>query len=56
MPPDSPTSLKGHTGTVKRVAWAEPMPLAEVKALGKALGCSVNDVLLSPWPGPSAPT
>ncbi len=47
MPPDSPTSLKGHTGTVKRVAWAEPMPLAEVKALGKALGCSVNDVLLS---------
>jgi diacylglycerol O-acyltransferase len=47
MPPDSPTSLKGHTGTVKRVAWAEPMPLAEVKTLGKALGCSVNDVLLS---------
>ncbi|MBI5900878.1 MAG: wax ester/triacylglycerol synthase family O-acyltransferase [Rhodocyclales bacterium] len=47
MPPDSPTSLKGHTGTVKRVAWAEPMPLGEIKALGKALGCSVNDVLLS---------
>jgi diacylglycerol O-acyltransferase / wax synthase len=47
MPSDSPTSLKGHTGTVKRVAWSEPMPLGEVKALGKALGCSVNDVLLS---------
>ena len=47
MPPDSPTSLKGRTGTVKRVAWAEPMPLSEVKALGKALGCSVNDILLS---------
>jgi diacylglycerol O-acyltransferase len=47
MPPDSPTRLKGHTGTVKRVAWAEPLPLTEVKALGKALGCSVNDVLLS---------
>jgi WS/DGAT/MGAT family acyltransferase len=47
MPPDSPTSLKGHTGTVKRVAWAEPIPLGEVKALGKALGCSVNDVVLS---------
>jgi WS/DGAT/MGAT family acyltransferase len=47
MPPDSPTSLKGHTGTVKRVAWSEPMPLAEVKALGKALGCSINDVLLA---------
>jgi WS/DGAT/MGAT family acyltransferase len=47
MPPDSPTSLKGKTGTVKRVAWSEPMPLAEVKALGKALGCSVNDILLA---------
>jgi len=47
LPPDSQTSLKGRTSTVKRVAWSEPMPLAEIKALGKALGCSVNDVLLA---------
>jgi WS/DGAT/MGAT family acyltransferase len=47
MPPDSPTRLKGKTGTVKRVAWSELIPLSEVKALGRALGCSVNDVLLS---------
>ncbi len=47
MPPDSPTSFKGKTSTVKHVAWCDPFPLAEVKALGKALGCSVNDVLLS---------
>ncbi|MDP2821331.1 MAG: wax ester/triacylglycerol synthase family O-acyltransferase [Sulfuritalea sp.] len=47
MPADSPTSLKGKTSTVKRVAWADPLPLGEVKALGKALGCSVNDILLS---------
>jgi len=47
MPPDSATSLKGKTSTVKRVAWADPLPLGEVKALGKALGCSVNDILLS---------
>lgn len=47
MPPDSPTSLKGRTSTVKRVAWSDPIPLGEVKALGKALGCSVNDILLS---------
>ncbi|MDK9702335.1 MAG: wax ester/triacylglycerol synthase family O-acyltransferase [Sulfuritalea sp.] len=47
MPPDSRTSLKGKTGTVKRVAWSELIPLGEVKALGKTLGCSVNDVLLS---------
>jgi len=47
MPPDSATSLKGKTGTVKRVAWSDPIPLGEVKALGRALGCSVNDILLS---------
>jgi len=47
MPPDSSTRLKGKTSTTKRVAWSEPIPLPEVKALGKALGCSVNDILLS---------
>jgi WS/DGAT/MGAT family acyltransferase len=47
MPVDSPTSLKGRTSTVKRVAWCDPIPLGEVKALGKALGCSVNDILLA---------
>jgi len=47
MPPDSATSLKGKTSTVKHVAWSDPMPLTEVKAMGKALGCSVNDILLS---------
>ncbi|MBI4756672.1 MAG: wax ester/triacylglycerol synthase family O-acyltransferase [Betaproteobacteria bacterium] len=47
MPNDTPTCFKGRPGALKRVAWSEPLPLAEVKALGKALGCSVNDVLLS---------
>jgi WS/DGAT/MGAT family acyltransferase len=47
MPVDSPTSFKGKTSTVKRVAWCDPIPLDEVKALGKALGCSVNDILLA---------
>jgi len=47
MPVDSPTSFKGKTSTVKRVAWCDPIPLGEVKALGKALGCSVNDILLA---------
>lgn len=44
---DSPTRFKGKLGARKRVAWADPLPLAEVKAVGKALGCSINDVLLS---------
>jgi WS/DGAT/MGAT family acyltransferase len=29
------------------VAWCQPIPLDEVKAVGKALNCSINDVLLS---------
>jgi WS/DGAT/MGAT family acyltransferase len=47
MSQDSPTRFKGAPGIRKRVAWAEPIPLDEVKAVGKALGASVNDVLLS---------
>jgi WS/DGAT/MGAT family acyltransferase len=47
MPPDSPTCLKGPLGVMKRVAWAPPMPLAEVKAVAAALACSVNDVLVA---------
>jgi len=34
-------------GGSKAVAWCEPLPLTDVKAAGKALGCSVNDVLLA---------
>lgn len=44
---DPRTALKGRLGVAKRVAWAEPLPLDEVKVLGKALGCTVNDVLLA---------
>ena len=44
---DAPTRFKGALGARKQVAWAEPLPLEEVKVAGKALGCSINDVLLS---------
>ena len=47
MPDDSPTLLKGKPKGMKRVAWSEPISLDEVKTVGKALGCTVNDVLLS---------
>jgi WS/DGAT/MGAT family acyltransferase len=47
MADDSPTRLKGIPGITKRVAWCPPLPLAEVKAVGKALNCSINDVLMS---------
>lgn len=47
MSNDSSTRFKGDLGVSKRVAWAEPLPLHEVKTIGKALGGSVNDVLLA---------
>ncbi len=47
MPNDNETSLKGKPSGAKVVAWNEPIAVDDVKAIGKALGCSVNDVLLA---------
>ena len=47
MPDDSPTRLKGKPVGRKVVAWCEPIPLDQVKIVGKALNCSINDVLLA---------
>ena len=47
MPDDSPTLLKGKPMGQKIVAWGEPLPLAQVKVIGKALNCSIDDVLLA---------
>ncbi len=47
MQDDSPTRLKGKAGHEKRVAWCEPLPLEDVRAVSKGLGCSINDVLLA---------
>ena len=44
---DPVTRLKGRLGTRKQVSWAEPLCLAEVKAVSKAFGCTVNDVLIT---------
>jgi len=47
LPSDPKTILKGRLGVRKRVAWAEPLPLDDVKALSKAIGCTVNDLLIA---------
>jgi len=47
MTEDSRTRLKGVPQGVKRVAWSEPLPLADIKAVGKVFGASINDVLMS---------
>lgn len=44
---DPQTVLKGKLGVSKRVAWAEPLALDEVKAVSRACDCTVNDVLLA---------
>lgn len=44
---DPATVLKAPLGVIKRCSWAEPMRLDEVKAVGRALGCTVNDILLA---------
>ncbi len=47
MGEDAHTRFKGKPGRRKNVAWADPLPLAEVKTVGRALGASINDVVMS---------
>ena len=42
LPDDPETVLKGRLGVSKRVAWAERLPLEEVKSVSRALRCTVN--------------
>jgi len=51
MPTDTSTRLKGIPLGDKRVAWTDPIPLPEVKTVSRALGCSVNDMLLTAFAG-----
>ena len=50
-PRDPRTVFKGPLGVPKSVAWSEALPLDEVKAVSKALGGTLNDVLLSAMTG-----
>ena len=47
LPPDTETIFKGELGRRKRAAWSsQPLPLDDFKAIGKAFGATVNDVLV----------
>lgn len=48
---DPRTVLRGKLGREKRAVWSEPISLEEIKAIGKRLGGTVNDVLLSAMAG-----
>src|SRR6266851_1910543 len=47
LPPDQQTAFKGKLGRRKRAAWSKPVPLDDFKAIGKAFGATVNDVLIA---------
>jgi WS/DGAT/MGAT family acyltransferase len=47
MDPDPPTVLKGPLVAVKRAVWSRPLPLAEVKRIGRVTGATINDVLVA---------
>ena len=43
--PDPPTLYKGKLGVAKRAAWSRPLPLSEVKAMRRATGATINDLM-----------
>jgi WS/DGAT/MGAT family acyltransferase len=45
--PDRRSPLKGRCGVPKRAAWSSDLDLEEVKAIGRRMGGTVNDILLS---------
>jgi diacylglycerol O-acyltransferase len=49
--PDPSTIYKGPLGIPKRVAWSEAIAVEDVKAVGRALHGTINDVLLSAMTG-----
>ena len=44
---DPETRLRGPLQVAKRCAWSQQLPLDEIKAVGKRLDATVNDVLVS---------
>lgn len=48
---DPPSPFKGEFGLAKRVAWSQPVAIADVKAIGALAGAKVNDVLVAGMTG-----
>ncbi len=47
IPPDRPSVFRGELGTTKRAVWSDSLALDEVKQIGRTMGGTVNDVLIS---------
>ena len=50
-PPDTPTPFKGPLVLAKCADWTAPVDVEEVKKIGRAIGGTVNDVLLTATAG-----
>ncbi len=50
-PSDPKTVFKGPLGVAKKVAWSDKIAVEEVREIGRALGGTLNDVLLSAMTG-----
>ncbi len=51
LPRAPSTGLRRPLSGRKRLAWSDPVPLADVKALGRASGATINDVLMNAMAG-----
>jgi len=47
LPADRKTVFKGELGVRKSVAWSDPLPLTEIKAIGKYFNATINDILVA---------
>ncbi|MEW5926508.1 MAG: hypothetical protein AB1941_03410 [Gemmatimonadota bacterium] len=51
MPPDLRSAFRGPLRPAKRAAWSRPVPLDELRAVAKSLGCTLHDVLATALAG-----
>jgi WS/DGAT/MGAT family acyltransferase len=51
LPPDPATSFKGKLGKKKKLIWSRPFDLDDFKAMGRATGTTVNDILMAALSG-----
>lgn len=47
IPEDRASVFRGDLHVIKRVLWSAPLDLKEVKEIGRAMGATVNDVLVA---------
>lgn len=43
--PDPPSIYRGKLGVAKQAAWSRPLPLSEIKAMRRATGATINDLM-----------